>query len=120
MKRSLTNEVLLGARAGYLASKLMDRVTTAYQDRQSEASKQREGGAPRGARRREGRGTAGPDPGPRPRPAASRTPRAEAPSRPGPLGWGHRRTPGRSRDESWAPDSWRAWGCGWSSTRGRK
>ena len=42
MKRSLTNEVLLGARAGYLASKLMDRVTTAYQDRQSEASKQRE------------------------------------------------------------------------------
>src|ERR687892_31755 len=42
MKRSLTDEVLLGVGAGYLASKLMDRVTTAYQDRQSEASKQRE------------------------------------------------------------------------------
>ena len=42
MKRSLTNQVLLGIGAGYLASKLMDRVTTAYQDRQIEASKQRE------------------------------------------------------------------------------
>ena len=42
MKRSLTDEVLLGVGAGYLASELMDRVTTAYQDRQSEASKQRE------------------------------------------------------------------------------
>ena len=34
MKRSLTNEVLLGMGAGYLASRLMDRATTAYQDRQ--------------------------------------------------------------------------------------
>jgi hypothetical protein len=42
MKRSLTNEVLLGIGAGYLASRLMDRVTTAYQERQSEASQQRE------------------------------------------------------------------------------
>lgn len=42
MKRSLANEVLLGIGAGYLASKLMDRVTTAYQERQSEASKQQE------------------------------------------------------------------------------
>jgi hypothetical protein len=42
MKRSVTNEVLLGIGAGYLASKLMDRVTTAYLERQSEASKQRE------------------------------------------------------------------------------
>jgi hypothetical protein len=42
MKRSLTNEALLGIGAGYLASKLMDGVTTAYQERQSEASKQRE------------------------------------------------------------------------------
>jgi hypothetical protein len=33
MKRSLTNELLLGIGAGYLASKLMDRVTTAYQER---------------------------------------------------------------------------------------
>ena len=42
MQRSLTREVLLGTGAGYAASKVMDRVTTAYQERQSEASKQRE------------------------------------------------------------------------------
>jgi hypothetical protein len=42
MMRSVTNEVLLGIGAGYLASKLMDMVTTAYQERQSESSKQRE------------------------------------------------------------------------------
>jgi hypothetical protein len=42
MRRTLTNEVLLGIGAGYAASKLMDRVTTAYQARQSEASKERE------------------------------------------------------------------------------
>jgi hypothetical protein len=42
MKRSLTNEVLLGVGGGYLASKLMDRVTTAYQERQSATSKRRE------------------------------------------------------------------------------
>jgi hypothetical protein len=42
MKRSPTNEVLLGIGAGYLASKLMDRVTTAHQERQSEASRRRE------------------------------------------------------------------------------
>ena len=34
--------VLPGIGAGYAASKLMDRVTTAYQEQQSEASKQRE------------------------------------------------------------------------------
>lgn len=37
-----TKAVLLGIGAGYAASKLMDRVTTAYQEQQSEASKQRE------------------------------------------------------------------------------
>jgi hypothetical protein len=42
MKRSLLNEAMLGVGAGYLASKLMDRVTTAYQERQSEGSRQRE------------------------------------------------------------------------------
>jgi hypothetical protein len=42
MRRSVTKVVLLGIGAGYAASKLMDRVTTAYQERQSKASKQRE------------------------------------------------------------------------------
>lgn len=42
MRQSVTIRVLLGAGAGYVASKLMDRVTTAYQKRQSEGSKQRE------------------------------------------------------------------------------
>lgn len=42
MKRRLLNEAMLGVGAGYLASKLMDRVTTAYQERQSEGSLQRE------------------------------------------------------------------------------
>ena len=37
-----TKVVLPGIGAGYAASKLMDRVTTAYQEQQSEASKQRE------------------------------------------------------------------------------
>ena len=40
--RSLTKEVLLGIGAGYAASRLMDRVTTAFQEQQSEASRQRE------------------------------------------------------------------------------
>jgi hypothetical protein len=42
MERSLTREVVMGTGAGHLASKVMDRVTTAYQERQSEESKQRE------------------------------------------------------------------------------
>jgi hypothetical protein len=41
-RRTLTKELLLGLGSGYAALKLMDRVTTAYQDQQSEASKQRE------------------------------------------------------------------------------
>lgn len=42
MQRSVMKELLLGFGAGYAALKLMDRVTTAYQEQQSEASKQRE------------------------------------------------------------------------------
>ena len=42
MERSLTKETLLGTGAGYAASKVMDRVTTAYQERQSESSRRRE------------------------------------------------------------------------------
>lgn len=42
MERSLTKEVVVGTGAAYAATKLMDQVTTAYQERQSEASKQRE------------------------------------------------------------------------------
>jgi hypothetical protein len=42
MERSLTKEVLLGTGAALAATKVMDRVTTAYQERQSETSKRRE------------------------------------------------------------------------------
>ncbi len=42
MERTLTREIMLGLGAAYVATKLMDRVTTAYQERQSGASKQRE------------------------------------------------------------------------------
>lgn len=42
MERSLTKEVLLGTGAGLAATKVMDQVTTAYQERQSEASRRRE------------------------------------------------------------------------------
>ncbi|HEV3475067.1 MAG TPA: hypothetical protein VG602_06855 [Actinomycetota bacterium] len=42
MNRSLLKEVVLGTGSAYAATKLMDRVTTAYMERQSEASKQRE------------------------------------------------------------------------------
>lgn len=39
---SLAKELLLGTGAGFAASKLMDRVTTAFLERQSEESKRRE------------------------------------------------------------------------------
>jgi hypothetical protein len=42
MERSLTREVLLGTGAALAATNVMDRVTTAYQERQSEMSKRRE------------------------------------------------------------------------------
>lgn len=42
MERSLTKEVLLGTGAAVAATKVMDRVTTAFQERQSEVSKRRE------------------------------------------------------------------------------
>lgn len=42
MERSLTKEIAIGAGAAYAASKVMDRVTTAYMEQQSEASKRRE------------------------------------------------------------------------------
>jgi hypothetical protein len=42
MQRSLTREVLLGTGAAVAATKVMDRVTTAYHERQSDASKRRE------------------------------------------------------------------------------
>ena len=42
MERSLTREVLLGTGAALAATKVMDRVTTAYHERQSETSKRRE------------------------------------------------------------------------------
>lgn len=42
MQRSLTKEVLLGTGAAVAATKVMDRVTTAFQERQSEVSKRRE------------------------------------------------------------------------------
>lgn len=42
MERSLTKEIAIGAGAAYAASKVMDRVTTAYMKQQSEASKRRE------------------------------------------------------------------------------
>ncbi len=41
MERSLTKEIVLGTGAAYAATKVMDRVTTAYQQQQSEASRQR-------------------------------------------------------------------------------
>ncbi|HEX2030501.1 MAG TPA: DUF1440 domain-containing protein [Actinomycetota bacterium] len=42
MQRSLSKEIVLGTGAAYAASKVMDRVTTAYMEQQSESSKQRE------------------------------------------------------------------------------
>ncbi len=42
MERSLTKQVLVGTGAAYVASKVMDRVTVAYQEQQSDASKERE------------------------------------------------------------------------------
>lgn len=42
MERSLTKEIVLGTGAAYAASKVMDRVTTAYMEQQSDSSKQRE------------------------------------------------------------------------------
>jgi len=42
MRRSLTKEIVLGTGAAYMATKVMDRVTTAFLEQQSEASKQRE------------------------------------------------------------------------------
>lgn len=42
MHRSLAREVVLGTGAAYAATKVMDRVTTAYLEQQSEASRRRE------------------------------------------------------------------------------
>ncbi len=42
MERSLTKELLVGTGAAFAASKVMDRVTTAYLERQSEGSRRRE------------------------------------------------------------------------------
>jgi hypothetical protein len=42
MERSLAKEVLLGTGAAYVATKVMDGVTTAYLEQQSEESRQRE------------------------------------------------------------------------------
>ena len=42
MEKSLTKEIALGTGAAYAATKVMDRVTTAFLEQQSEASKQRE------------------------------------------------------------------------------
>ena len=39
MKRSITNEALLGVGTGYLATKVMDRVTSAYQKWESKGSR---------------------------------------------------------------------------------
>jgi hypothetical protein len=93
MKRRVTNEVLLGIGAGYLASKLMDRVTTAYQERQSEASKQREEQLQEVPAYREGCREAGRSPRAGPRPGESRATGTAPPPGPGPLGWGYCRTP---------------------------
>jgi hypothetical protein len=42
MQKSLTREIVLGTGAAYVATKVMDWVTTVFLERQSEASKQRE------------------------------------------------------------------------------
>jgi hypothetical protein len=42
VERSPAKEIALGMGAGFVASKVMDRVTTAFLDRQSQASKRRE------------------------------------------------------------------------------
>jgi hypothetical protein len=42
VRRTLVKELLLGTGAGFAATKVMDQVTTAFQERQSESSRRRE------------------------------------------------------------------------------